>query len=208
MGFIRYEYSLSWPPWNGCRVSFNRSQHDSKCRVATRPHSRKHIHANEGLIGWNSGVTPNKQAKPTYCCIRPIGPDHADFIHYHLHEQLKCLSHFFRVIQIVDDDCDIKRLCEIHKPDLALFESGVYVSLDKATHHSQHRRISQNTKLGLCNADAYCQTRKVFLSDKYRWNVNTFFTISLSMAEYTPEIADHLYAWPNFADGDLYKGLR
>ena len=145
------------------------------------------------------------ETKPKLLFIRSTASDRANFIRLHLHEQVKCLSLFFDVILIVSDDCDYKRLCETYKPDLALFESGVYVSLDKKRNIRNTDAYPEIPKIGLCNADAYCETRKLFLADMYRWNVDTFFTISVSMAEYTPEIYDRLFTWPNFANGDLYK---
>ncbi|WP_263357910.1 glycosyltransferase family protein [Acidicapsa ligni] len=45
----------------------------------------------------------------------------------------------------------------------------------------------------------------MFLADMASWGVDTFFTLSVSMAEYTPEIADRLFVWPNFADDNVYK---
>jgi hypothetical protein len=145
------------------------------------------------------------QEKPKLVFFRSAPGNRAHYIRLHLQEHVKCLSQFFNVVVIAEDECDYKKECDTHKPALALFESGVYVTRDK-------RRIIRNTdaypeipKLGLCNADAYCESRKLFLSDMYRWNVDTFFTISVSMAEYTPAIADRLFVWPNFADGDVYR---
>ena len=87
-------------------------------------------------------------------------------------------------------------------PELALFESGVYVGKRKITNTSACPEIP---KIGLCNSDAYCVTRNVFLSDMDQWGIETFFTISMSMAEYTPEIAGDLFVWPNFVDAGLYR---
>jgi hypothetical protein len=143
--------------------------------------------------------------KPKLLFIRSTASDRALFIRTHLREHVKCLSLFFDVILITSDDCDYARLCEIHRPDLALFESGTYVSLEKRRYIRNTEAFPEIPKLGLCNCDAYCETRKVFLADMYRWNVDTFFTISVSMAEYTPEISDSLFVWPNFADGDVYR---
>ena len=35
--------------------------------------------------------------------------------------------------------------------------------------------------------------------------METFFTHSVAMAEYTPEIADRLFVWPNFVDSAVYR---
>jgi tetratricopeptide (TPR) repeat protein len=36
------------------------------------------------------------------------------------------------------------------------------------------------------------------------WGIETFFSISTTMAEHTPEIADRLFIWPNFIDSEIY----
>ena len=37
-----------------------------------------------------------------------------------------------------------------------------------------------------------------------RWGISTYFTLSISMAEYSPAIADRLFVWPNFVDPDVF----
>jgi len=37
------------------------------------------------------------------------------------------------------------------------------------------------------------------------WGVGTFFTISVTAGEHTPEIADNLFVWPVFIDADVFK---
>ena len=44
-----------------------------------------------------------------------------------------------------------------------------------------------------------------FISDMEEWGVNTYFTHSVAMGEYTPEISDRLYVWPNFFDPDIFQ---
>jgi hypothetical protein len=143
--------------------------------------------------------------KPKLLFIRPIADNLPQFVHLHLREHVKCLSQFFDVTLLTDDNIDYKFACELHKPAIVLFESGVY---------SKHLRLSlprnidaypEIPRLGLCNADAYCQSRERFLSDMFLYGVNTFFTISVSMPAYTPDIADQLFVWPNFADPELYR---
>jgi hypothetical protein len=36
-----------------------------------------------------------------------------------------------------------------------------------------------------------------------RWGIETFFSISVTTAEYTPGIAEKLFVWPNFIDSDI-----
>jgi hypothetical protein len=37
------------------------------------------------------------------------------------------------------------------------------------------------------------------------WGIETFFSISTTTAEHTPEIAGNLFVWPNFIDSDIYR---
>jgi hypothetical protein len=124
-----------------------------------------------------------------------------DFVKLHLNEHVRCLAETFDVT-VVSEDCDYDEVCDRYQPDLTLFESGVYAGPRKIINTSAHPAVP---KLGLCNSDAYCVTRSVFLADMANWGVETYFTISVSMAEYFPEIADRLFVWPNFADTEVYR---
>lgn len=138
---------------------------------------------------------------PRLLFFRFVSPDLPKYIQMHLQQHVKCLSQFFEVI-LIDQECDYGRVCDKYEPDLTLFESGVYAGQRRITNISAFPEIP---KIGLCNADAYCVTRNVFISDMERWGVETYFSISVSLGEYTPEIADRLFVWPNFADGDLHR---
>ena len=125
------------------------------------------------------------------------------FLLIHKQDHVKCLSHFFDVT-LIHEDCDYQQICDKHQPDLVLFESGV-------NHVTCHRLRISNTracpkipKLGLHNADAFCNARAGFLSDMDHWGIDTFFAISTTAAEHTPEIAENLFVWPNFVDPELY----
>jgi hypothetical protein len=37
-----------------------------------------------------------------------------------------------------------------------------------------------------------------------RWDIDTYFSIGISMPEYTPSIADSLFVWPNFVDPAVF----
>lgn len=139
--------------------------------------------------------------KPKLVFFRWIDKNSPHYIRLHLEQHIKCLSEFFEVI-LIDSDCDYKQVCDQYQPDLTLFESGVYVAERNIKNISAYPEIP---KLGFCNADAYCETRSVFLSDMERWNIKTYFTLSVSMAEYIPEIANNLFVWPNFIDSDIYR---
>jgi hypothetical protein len=135
---------------------------------------------------------------PTYIPPRNNLPH---FILDHLEKHTKCLSQFFDVT-LIRGDCDYEQICAQYKPHLALFESGVYGSPHEITNTYAFPEIP---KLGFLNADAYCVTRNVFLSNMERWGVETYFTISVSMAEYIPMAAENLFVWPNFADADVFR---
>lgn len=143
--------------------------------------------------------------KPKLAFFRLTKPGLPGFVQQHLREQVECLALSFDVV-LVTEACDYGEVCDKHEPQLALFESGVYAGAGRMiTNTSAHPEIP---KLGFLNADAYCPTRSVFLSDMERWGVETFFTLSVAMAEYTPEIADRLFVWPNFADPRVYRDYR
>src|SRR4051794_16092214 len=141
------------------------------------------------------------EAKPKLVFFRWPRPDLPHFVQQHLREQAACLEHHFDVV-LVSEACDYAEVCERHRPDITLFESGIYAGDRRITNTQAFPEIP---KLGFCNADAYCSTRAVFLSDMERWGVETFFTLSASMPEYTPDIADRLFIWPNFVDPAVYR---
>jgi hypothetical protein len=64
--------------------------------------------------------------KPRLLFLRFTRPDLPPFVHLHLQEQVMCLSQFFDVT-VINRSCDYRQLCNIYKPDIAIFESGTYV---------------------------------------------------------------------------------
>jgi len=135
-------------------------------------------------------------AKPRLLFFRTTQPSLPGYILQHAEEQVRCLSLFFDV-EVINGDCDYDRICDIYQPDLALFESGVYSIKHEIRNTGTHPEVP---KVGFLNADAYCESRAIFLADMARWGVETLFTLSVAMAEYTPEIADRLFVWPNFVN--------
>jgi hypothetical protein len=123
------------------------------------------------------------------------------FIRSQLQEHVKCLSTFFDV-RVVSEDGDYREICESVQPDLTLVESGVYGSPPNITNKFAYPEVP---KLGFLNADAYCSTRNLFLSDMECWGIETYFTISVSMPEYMPAVTDQLFIWPNFVDPQIYR---
>jgi hypothetical protein len=142
-----------------------------------------------------------KNLKPRLIFFRFIGSNLPQYILMHLQEQIKCLSEFFDVV-VINEDCDYKLICEKYRPDITVFESGVYAGPRKIKNTSAYPEIP---KVGFCNADAYCLTRSVFLSDMERWDISTYFCLSVSMPDYTPTISDSLFVWPNFIDTEIYN---
>ncbi len=139
--------------------------------------------------------------KPRLLFLRSPRPELPLFVQRHLREHVACLEQHFDVV-LVAGDCDYEAACETHRPDIAMFESGIYGGPRRISRTSKCPEIP---KVGFCNSDAYCVSRSAFLSDMERWGVETFFTLSVAMAEYTPEIADRLFVWPNFVDSTLYR---
>jgi tetratricopeptide (TPR) repeat protein len=138
--------------------------------------------------------------KPKLLFLRFTRAGRPAFIRLHLREQVKCLSQFFDVVAI-DNASDYRRLCDEHRPDLTIFESGVYVAPQDIANLDSYPEIP---RLGFCHCDAYCHTRKLFISDMARFGVKTFFTTSVSLPSYTPSLAENIFVWPNFVDPGLY----
>ncbi|RUM23311.1 glycosyltransferase family 1 protein [Rhizobium vallis] len=128
----------------------------------------------------------------------------AGYLLLHMQQQVKCLSTHFDVV-VVNRDCDYAEICERHEPDLTLFESGY------RSHGSRRIKISNTSadvgvpKLGLHNADPWCDRRSGFLSDMEQWGIETYFSIGTMTPEYMPELRDNLFVWPNFIDPDVYR---
>jgi tetratricopeptide (TPR) repeat protein len=127
-----------------------------------------------------------------------------NFTLLHRQQHIKCLSEFFEVV-VIYEDCDYQQICDKYQPDLTLFENaGNILDCHRLTIRNTHAH-PQIPKVGLLNADPWCNSRAVFLSDMERWGVETFFSISVTAAEHTPEIAEHLFVWPNFIDAEIYR---
>lgn len=146
------------------------------------------------------------QPKPRMLLFRWNKAGIPPFISSHLDAQLRALRHYFEV-RLVDYDCDYGRICDEFEPAVSVFESGVYSGGRRIVNTSARPDVP---KLGFLHADAYDLARAVFLSDMEQWGVEEFFTTSVVMAEYTPEIADRLFVWPNAIDPHVFRdyGLR
>lgn len=127
------------------------------------------------------------------------------YLQLHRQQLLKCLTEFFSVF-VLNDDCDYQEICDRYQPDLTLFESGV-----SAVNYSNRLKITNTSacthipKVGLYNGDAFCGERSIFISDMEYWDIEIFFSISVSLADYTPDIANNMFVFPNFIDSDIYR---
>ncbi len=126
-----------------------------------------------------------------------------EFLLMHVREHVKCLSVFFDVT-VIRDDCDYQQICDAYQPDLTLFESGVNLLTCRMPKIANARSNQKIPKLGLLNADAWCETRSGSLSELDHWGVETIFSIAATAVEHMPAIADRLFVWPNFVDPEIY----
>ncbi len=114
------------------------------------------------------------------------------------------LSEWFDLV-IVENDCDYGEICDLHQPDLTLFESGnnnyagPYTSISNT---SSHPAIP---KLGFMRADPMCPSRTTFYAEMERWGIDTWFTYVSNAGDYLPEIADNLFYWPFAVDATIYR---
>jgi hypothetical protein len=138
---------------------------------------------------------------PRMILFRWTKPGLAPFLAQHLDAQVRTLGHFFEV-RIVDYDCDYAQVCEHFNPEICVFESGVYSGERRIKNTNSRPEIP---KLGFLHADAYDAARAVFISDMAGWGVEDFFTTSVAMAEYSPEIAERLFVWPNAIDPSTFR---
>jgi Glycosyl transferases group 1 len=128
----------------------------------------------------------------------------SEFVLLHRQQHIKCLSEFFNVT-VISEDCDYRQICDLYQPDLTLFESGVnYTSCHRLKIHNTHS-YPEIPKIGFHNGDSWCEARAGFMSDMEHWGIETFFSISTTTAEYTPEISNNLFSWPNFIDSEIFR---
>ena len=99
-----------------------------------------------------------EDSKPRLLFLRFTSRALPSFITLHLEQQVNCLSQFFDVTVVNELHVDYRRLCKIHQPDIAIFESGVYVVPRRVENVSAFPEI---TKLGFLHCDAFCPTRKL-----------------------------------------------
>lgn len=145
-----------------------------------------------------------KIAKPKLIFFQWNNKGVSKFVLLHRQQHIKCLSEFFEVI-VINEDCDYQQICDKYQPDLTLFESGVNYRCCQRLDIKNTHTYAEIPKLGFHNGDSWCEARSGFLSDMEHWGIKTFFSICITTAEHTPEIAENLFVWPNFIDPDIYQ---
>ncbi|MGO6709797.1 glycosyltransferase family protein [Rhizobium leguminosarum] len=151
----------------------------------------------------NSNVNDRKPRLVFFQWDHQPNANAAGYLLLHMQQQVKCLSTHFDVV-VINRDCDYAEICDRYEPDLTLFESGY------RSHGSRRIKITNtNThiavpKLGLHNADAWCDRRAGFLSDMEQWGIEAYFAIATMTPEYMPAVKENLFVWPNFIDPDVY----
>ena len=146
--------------------------------------------------------------KPTLVYFQPKYDETLpEFVLSHQREHVKCLSEFFRV-NVVNEDCDYGQICDKYEPNLVVFETGINILTCRTPRISNVGACSKIPKVGLINADAWCETRSGTLSELEHWGIETVFSIAVTAAEHTPELADNIVVWPNCVDPDLYKDYQ
>lgn len=130
-----------------------------------------------------------------------------EFLLNHKQEHVRCLSFFFDVV-VINDDCDYQQVCDLHQPDVALFESGVNLFTCRRPRIANVKSGRTIPKLALLNADAWCETRTGSFADMELWGVDAVFSIAATAPEHMPEIADKLFVWPNSIDPKIYRDYQ
>src|SRR5690606_779655 len=173
--------------------AFGRSrQAHPECRLAHARRSRHPARRCSPLVRMTIRATHRKPKLVFFQWDHQPNAEAANYLLLHMQQHVKCLATHFEVV-VINHDCDYAAICDRHEPGLALFESGY------RSHGSRRIRIINTgarpgvPKLGLHNADPWCDRRAGFLSDMEQWGIETYFSISTMMPEYTPEIAENLF---------------
>jgi hypothetical protein len=126
------------------------------------------------------------------------------FLQMHLAEQVTCLSETFHVT-LIQQDCDYEKVCDLYRPDLTLFETGVNVTNCGRLKITRTNANSNVPKIGFVNADGWCETRSGTLSEVNEWGLEALFSVSATAIEHLPSMVDNLFIWPVFVDSDVFR---
>ncbi|HVU15370.1 MAG TPA: glycosyltransferase [Candidatus Didemnitutus sp.] len=127
-----------------------------------------------------------------------------DFLLAHRRAHVDCLAHFFEVT-VHNSDGDFGEICDRLRPDLTLFECGLNQLSCRKPRITNLQSRPEVPKAALHNADAWCDARAGLLADVEEMGIETFFAISVTSFEHTPELGDGLYVWPNCIDARMFR---
>lgn len=128
----------------------------------------------------------------------------SDFLLAHTLEHVKCLETQFEVI-VINRDCNFAQLCDLHEPDLCMFESGyeTWVSLrPRITNLMTNTRVP---RIGFHNADSWSTRRAGFLSDMAIFGCEAMFSICATTPSHMPSCDIPLFIWPNFINPEVFR---
>ncbi|HEY4300746.1 MAG TPA: glycosyltransferase [Candidatus Didemnitutus sp.] len=131
-------------------------------------------------------------------------PKLPDFLLAHRHAHVECLAHFFDVT-VFNSDGDYAEICDRLRPDMTLFECGLNQLSCRKPRITNLQARPDVAKAALHNADAWCDARAGLLADVEDMGIETFFAISVTAFEHTPELGDGLYVWPNCIDPRMFR---
>lgn len=140
-------------------------------------------------------------ARQRLLLFRTVRGSVSGFLLQHLDEHVRALEKWFDVI-VIDKPCDYAKTCDEFEPDLCVFEVGVYSAKRHISNTDSHPDIP---KLGFLHADSFDSSRAAFVADMAAWGVEWFFTTSMSMPSYAPELSERLFVWPNAVDAKVFK---
>lgn len=122
----------------------------------------------------------------------------------HMNDHVRCLGEYFHVT-VVNSDCDYSEACDLHRPDLVMFESGYQTFCSRKPNIRNVRANDRTPRIGFHNADSWSDCRSGFLSDMDRWGIETYFSICTTTSEYMPALKDQMFVWPNFIDSRVFR---
>lgn len=152
-------------------------------------------------------VSEEKTKKPRLVFFQGKHHRLPEFLQMHMRLHVQCLELNFDVV-LVNWDCDYEEVCNKYEPELALFESGYKSNISQKLSVANTRSNPHVPKIGLHNGDGWCDCRSGFLSDMEMWNIETFFSISTTTAEHSPEIWNNHFTWPNFIDPAIFRDYK
>jgi tetratricopeptide (TPR) repeat protein len=143
--------------------------------------------------------------KPKLLYFRPkYGPQVPAFLVQHRDEHAHCLSLFFE-LEIIEDDCDYKQVCDKHEPDACLFVIGFQLFDARMPQVTNIDGGHDLPRLAVLNADVWSFTRSRILAEVQAIGFDAVFAICTTAGEHFPQFKDRLYYWPNFIDERTFR---